>query len=92
MVNVTPEMFADGQAVAEKALNGDSMPAAALSPKPLAAGSATSLYAALDPELECKFSGNFSIAHQYQWPRSNAGPQSYFTLILFFFSFVILGC
>lgn len=55
MVNVTPEMFADGQAVAEKALNGDSMPPAALSPKPLAAGSATSLYAALDPELECKF-------------------------------------
>ena len=55
MVNVTADMFADGQAVAEKALNGDSMPAPALSPKSLAAGSATSLYAALDPELECKY-------------------------------------
>ena len=54
MANVTPDMFADGQAVAEKALNGDPMPTSALSPKPLAAGSATSLYAVLDPELECK--------------------------------------
>ena len=54
MVNVTQEMFADGHAIATAALEGETMPAAAMSPKSLAAGSATSLYAALDPSLKCK--------------------------------------
>ncbi|KAG6988958.1 hypothetical protein G7Y79_00067g095730 [Physcia stellaris] len=51
MVNVSQDMFADGHAVATAALKGDTMPAAAMAPKSLAAGSATSLLAALDPEL-----------------------------------------
>ena len=54
MVNVSQDMFADGHAVATAALKGDTMPAAAMAPKSLAAGSATSLLAALDPELSCK--------------------------------------
>ena len=55
MVNVDQDMFADGQAVATAALKGDPMPATAMAPKSLAAGSATSLYAALDPSLSCKY-------------------------------------
>lgn len=54
MVNVSQDMFADGHAVATAALKGDTMPAAAMNPKSLAAGSATSLLAALDPDLSCK--------------------------------------
>ena len=54
MVNVSQDMFADGHAVATAALKGDTMPAAAMAPKSLAAGSATSLLAALDPDLSCK--------------------------------------
>lgn len=54
MANVTQEMFAEGYAVATKALNGDSMPLPAMNAKTLAAGSATSLFAALNPDLGCK--------------------------------------
>ena len=54
MVNVSQDMFADGHAVATAALKGDTMPAAAMNPKSLAAGSATSILAALDPDLSCK--------------------------------------
>ena len=47
-------MFADGLAVATQALGGATMPADAMTPKSLAAGSATPLYAALAPDLRCK--------------------------------------
>lgn len=60
MANVTQEMFADGHAVATAALNGDTMPDTAVAPKSLAAGSATSLYAALDPSLS-SHSGAFLV-------------------------------
>ena len=54
ITSVTQETFADGQAIATKALNGDPIPFPTLKPKLLAAGSATSLYAILAPELGCK--------------------------------------
>ncbi|MCJ1249686.1 hypothetical protein MMC30_006912, partial [Trapelia coarctata] len=54
MTNVSPEMFADGHRIATAALTAAnvSMPSPAMNPKSLAAGAATSLYAALAPELE----------------------------------------
>jgi hypothetical protein len=46
------EEFGEGKAIAEKALGTDfKMPDAALRPKPLIAGGATSVYAAFAPEL-----------------------------------------
>ena len=54
MVNVDQEMFADGHAVATAALNGDTMPDAAMAPHSLAQGSATPLWAILNPELSCE--------------------------------------
>ena len=51
MVNVDQEMFADGHAVATAALDSDTMPEAAMAPHSLTQGSATPLWAILDPEL-----------------------------------------
>lgn len=53
MANVDQAMFADGQEIATKALKGQPIPEEAMQPKSLAAGSSTSLYAALAPELSC---------------------------------------
>ena len=54
MTNVSQDMFAEGHAATVKALHGDPIPFAAMNPKSLAAGSATSLYAVLNPDLTCK--------------------------------------
>ncbi|MCJ1450172.1 hypothetical protein MMC28_000501 [Mycoblastus sanguinarius] len=50
MTDVNQEMFMEGHAITTKNLNGAPMPD--ITPKSLAAGSATVLYAALDPSLE----------------------------------------
>ncbi|MCJ1383961.1 hypothetical protein MMC17_007075 [Xylographa soralifera] len=60
MVNVDQEMFVDGHAVATAALNGDAMPEAAMSPHSLSQGSATPLWAVLNPELS-SHSGAFLV-------------------------------
>lgn len=64
MVNVDQDMFADGHKIATAALKGQTMPEEAMQPKSLAAGSSTSLYAALAPELSCK--SHTSPPHLFQ--------------------------
>ncbi|KAL9065039.1 MAG: hypothetical protein Q9161_008493 [Pseudevernia consocians] len=56
MTNVNQDMFMEGHAITTKNLAGAPMPD--ITPKSLAAGSATILYAALDPSLE-EHSGAF---------------------------------
>ncbi|KAL8823286.1 MAG: hypothetical protein Q9191_005996 [Dirinaria sp. TL-2023a] len=51
MTNVSRDMFAQGHAATVRALHGDPIPFAAMNPKSLAAGSATPLYACLNPDL-----------------------------------------
>lgn len=60
MVNLSHDMFAEGHAAIVKALHGNPIPFAAMNPKSLAAGSATSLYAALNPDLT-SYNGAFLV-------------------------------
>ena len=50
MANVSQEMFGEGYAIAAAVLGEREMPAAAVTPKPLAASTSTTLYGALAPE------------------------------------------
>lgn len=68
MTNVSPDMFADGHRIATAAMaaSNATMAPQAMAPKSLAAGAATSIYAALDPEL-AKRNGAFLVDAQV-WP------------------------
>lgn len=60
MTNVSRDMFAQGHAATVRALHGDPIPFAAMNPKSLAAGSATPLYACLNPDLT-SYNGAFLV-------------------------------
>lgn len=68
MTNVSQDMFADGHRIATAALaaSNATIPPPAMHPKSLAAGAATSIYAALDPEL-ATHNGAFLVDAQV-WP------------------------
>lgn len=64
MAAVSQESFGEGYVIAMAALDeGETMPATAMTPKPLVASSATTLYAALAPELSNQ-SGAFLVDAQ----------------------------
>ena len=55
MANVTQEMFGEGHATATAALGETQMPAAAVTPKSLAASDATTIYGSFSPDLNGEF-------------------------------------